>query len=305
MTCPGRHAFVRLLLAILAMVPIAASAEEPLGVFVSIPPQASLVQRIGGQRVTTEVLVRPGQDPHTFEPAAKQMVALARARVFFTVGLPFEEVLVGRIRANYRRLSIVDSTLGIKKRRMDADEGRDDGHGEEDHAEPAGADPHVWLSPAAIKTMAANIAKALGEVDPAHAAEYDENLKALLQDVDARDAKIRAMLAPYRGRAIYVYHPAFGYFCDAYGLEAAGGRDGRQVAHAPAASRADQAGQGRRRQGDLRPAAVRPARCANRRPGDRRRRRSGRSAGRGRVGQYGGHGPGDGRGVAAMKEPRP
>ncbi|MCX7428241.1 MAG: zinc ABC transporter substrate-binding protein [Planctomycetia bacterium] len=219
MTCPSRHAIAGLLIASLAMVGVAASAEEPLGVFVSIPPQALLVQRIGGQRVTTEVLVRPGQDPHTFEPAAKQMVALARARVFFTVGLPFEEVLVGRIRANYRRLSIVDSALGIKKRRMDADEGRDDGHGEEDHAEPAGADPHVWLSPAAIKTMAANIAKALGEVDPAHAAEFDENLKALLQDVDARDAKIRAMLAPYRGRAVYVYHPAFGYFCDAYGLE--------------------------------------------------------------------------------------
>jgi zinc transport system substrate-binding protein len=219
MTCPSRHAIAGLLIASLAMVGVAASAEEPLGVFVSIPPQASLVQRIGGQRVTTEVLVRPGQDPHTFEPAAKQMVALARARVFFTVGLPFEEVLVGRIRANYRRLSIVDSALGIKKRRMDADEGRDDGHGEEDHAGPAGADPHVWLSPAAIKTMAANMAKALGEVDSAHAAEYDENLKALLQDVDARDAKIRAMLAPYRGRAIYVYHPAFGYFCDAYGLE--------------------------------------------------------------------------------------
>jgi zinc transport system substrate-binding protein len=219
MISPGRHAVVRLLLAILAMGGVAASAEESLGVFVSIPPQASLVQRIGGQRVTTEVLVRPGQDPHTFEPAAKQMVALARARVFFTVGLPFEEVLVGRIRANYRRLSIVDSTLGIKKRRMDAEEGHDDGHGEEDHAEPAGADPHVWLSPAAIKTMAANMAKALGEVDPAHAAEFDENLKALLKDVDARDAKIRAMLAPYRGRAIYVYHPAFGYFCDAYGLE--------------------------------------------------------------------------------------
>jgi zinc transport system substrate-binding protein len=211
-----------LLLAVVTIGSVAVAAEEPLGVFVSIPPQASLAQRIGGPRVTTDVLVRPGQDPHTFEPAAKQMVALSRARVLFTIGLPFEESLVERIRTNYRRLSIVDGSAGIPKRKMDADEGHgdhDEHHGDEEHDHSAGDDPHVWLSPAAIKTMAANIAKTLAEVDPAHAAEYDENLKALLKDVDARDAKIRAMLAPFRGRAVYVYHPAFGYFCDAYGLK--------------------------------------------------------------------------------------
>jgi zinc transport system substrate-binding protein len=208
-----------LLFALLAAGSVAAAAEEPLGVFVSVPPQASLVRRIGGPRVTTEVLVRPGQDPHTFEASPKQMVALARARVFFTIDMPFENMIVERIRANYRRLDIVDSTRGIEKRRMDADEGHDDHPGDENHADSAGADPHVWLSPAAIKIMAANVAKALGKADPAHAAEYDENLKTLVKEVDARDAKIRAMLAPYRGRAVYVYHPAFGYFCDAYGLK--------------------------------------------------------------------------------------
>jgi zinc transport system substrate-binding protein len=40
-----------------------------------------------------------------------------------------------------------------------------------------------------------------------------------LARIDALDAKLRPMLAPYRGRAFYVFHPGFGYFADAYGLK--------------------------------------------------------------------------------------
>jgi zinc transport system substrate-binding protein len=197
-----------------------AVADEPMVVFVSVPPQASLVKSIGGPHVAAEMLVRPGQDPHTFEPTPRQMVAMSRAKLFFTVGMPFEDVLLQRIRTDYGRLSIVDVTRGIKKRMVSPREGYCDHSGADAHAaEPVGPDPHVWLSPAAIRTMAANMAESLAKVDPAHAGQYGENLKKFLEEVDVRDERIRALLTPFRGQSIYVYHPALGYFCDAYGLK--------------------------------------------------------------------------------------
>jgi len=48
-------------------------------VVVSIPPQAWLVRRIARDCVDVNVLIRPGQDPHTYEPTLKQMARLAEA----------------------------------------------------------------------------------------------------------------------------------------------------------------------------------------------------------------------------------
>ena len=58
--------------------------------FCSIPPQSYLIERVGGDRASVHVLVGPGQSPHTFEPAPKQMAALAKADIYFTIGLPFD-----------------------------------------------------------------------------------------------------------------------------------------------------------------------------------------------------------------------
>ncbi len=95
------------------------------------------------------------------------------------------------------------------------------GQCEHSHGEPAGdhsMDPHVWLSPLLLKHQAERIAAALMEVDPAHAPQYGANLESLLAELDAVHRRIRDRLHPYRGQAFYVFHPAFGYFADCYGL---------------------------------------------------------------------------------------
>jgi len=190
-----------------------------LPVFAGVPPVGYLVERIGGPHVRVDVLVRPGQDPHVFEPSPKQVVALGRAALFFKADMPFENVLLEKIARGNRRLEVVDTTQGIEKRPLDVSCG--DIHHEHDHATHAAGepDPHVWLSPAALKIQAENIAAALARADPEHEADYRKNLGALIENLDALDARIRQKLEPHRGRTFYVFHPAFGYFADAYGLK--------------------------------------------------------------------------------------
>ena len=196
-----------------------------LSVFVSIVPQAYLAQRVGGQRVTVEALVQPGQSPHNFAPTTAQMARLAGSRIFFTVGVNFEKSVVAKIAAAHPHLKIVDTRQGIRLRQMtarhDHEHHAEHGHTDE-HApgrEPVAPDPHVWLSPRNAVIIARNISQALKAADPAHAAEYEKNLAACVADLKALDARIAAALAPLKGREFMVFHPAFGYFADDYGLK--------------------------------------------------------------------------------------
>ncbi|MCE5269464.1 MAG: zinc ABC transporter substrate-binding protein [Planctomycetaceae bacterium] len=186
--------------------------EARVPVFAGIPPVAYLVEQIGGKHVAVDVLVQPGQDPHTFEPTPRQAMAIARAKLFFEIGMPFEVALLQKIREGNPQLTLVDVGKGIKKRMI---EGCGHGH----HAEGGEPDPHVWLSPAYLKIAAKNIAAGLSAADPIHAADYQRHLDSLVAKIEATHRQIATMLAPYRGRSFLVFHPGFGYFADAYGLK--------------------------------------------------------------------------------------
>jgi zinc transport system substrate-binding protein len=200
-------------------------------VMVGIAPVASLVERVGGPRVAVDMFVPAGQDPHTFAPTPKQAAALGRAKLLVTSGLPFEERLAERIGRQVAGLRIVDASQGVARRPFGAGEGhgcqatcQEHGHGHAvhahgiDHHDHDSLDPHVWLSLPALRTMAADIAAALEEVDPDGRDLYRANLKQLENDLDAAHERIDNLLEPHRGRTIYVFHPALGYFADAYGL---------------------------------------------------------------------------------------
>jgi zinc transport system substrate-binding protein len=174
------------------------ASEPPLSVFTSILPQEYFVERIGGDRVEVQALVKPGSSPATYEPTPRQMAALSDAKIFFRIGVPFENAFVPKIEEAMEGLRIIDTRRGITLR---------------------GKDPHIWLSPRLVKVQARTIAEALIEIDPAGKTGYEENLAAFLQDLDALDAKLAEALAPVKGKTLMVFHPAWGYFANAYGLE--------------------------------------------------------------------------------------
>ena len=192
--------------------PSADASSAALTVAVSILPQAEFVRRIGGPHVRPLVLVGPGQSPATFDPTLKQMARLAHARLYFRIGVAFEDRLVAKMRETYPDLRIVDTRRGIVPRSMD--EGGDLG----DHHHLGKPDPHIWLNPRLVKIQSRTICDALKQADPDHAADYERNLRGFEADLDAVDAMIARLLAPLKGGEFFVFHPAFGYFGDAYGL---------------------------------------------------------------------------------------
>lgn len=189
----------------------AAVKPAPLQVTVSILPQEYFVKRIGGQRVQVTTLVQPGNSPATYAPTPKQMASIASAHIYFRIGVPFENSLYPKLKRSLPDLMIIDLQEGIKL--MPMEEGPDDIH---DHHEDL--DPHTWLDPNLALHQSLLIRDALIRFDPAGETKYRNNFAALERDLEQLDKELQGSLLPLAGKTIYVFHPAYGYFCRAYGL---------------------------------------------------------------------------------------
>lgn len=195
--------------------------DAPLLVAVSVPPQAWLVERIGGGRVRTEVMIPPGYSHVDVPLTPRRMRTLSRAALYIKVGHPafeFESVQLGPLLASLPGLRIVDMSQGMRLLAGAQEEESASGHDSHGHE---GGDPHVWVSPDTFAVAAVNVARALEEADPGHAAEYRAHLHAALAEIRAVDQEVRRQIAgtePSR-RKFMVYHPTWGYFARQYGLE--------------------------------------------------------------------------------------
>lgn len=195
----------------------ATQAMARVNVFVSILPQAYFVERVGGEHIDVEVLVGEGQSPATYEPSPQQMTKLSLAKSYFAIGVPFEKKLMAKIKQSHKALVVVETQKGITYRYLD-----DQRHDRENKDSLGGRsktpDPHIWMDPKLVMVQARNIHDALCALDPTNANSYSNNLKAFISDLERVDGRIKAALAPVKGKSMYVFHPAFGYFADSYGL---------------------------------------------------------------------------------------
>ena len=221
-----RFAFIVTWIAALAVLPAgcggagggaAKKADGRIAVVTAIAPVGAFVERVGGESVAVTVLVPQGQAAETWQLLPRQMEALDGAAVYFQIGLPFEEALVARLRETAPSVRVADLREGLPLRAAEpCDHGGGDDHGH-DHG-LGGADPHVWLDPLLVKSMSAVIRRELAQASPGGGEVFAANQAAFAVDLDRLHAKIAEMLAPVRGRVFYVFHPAFGYFADRYGL---------------------------------------------------------------------------------------
>jgi len=194
-----------------------AQAGKKLAVFVSIPPQKYFLHQIGKQRVDVQVMVQPGASPATYEPKPRQMAAISRTHIYFAVGVPFEKTWLKKIAAANPDMQVVHTDHGIQKIRMATNPAESERHREKDHH--GELDPHIWLSPTLVMTQARTILNALVEIDPDHRAVYEANTKVFVSKLAALDDELKNIFAGRQGLQFMVFHPSWGYFARAYGLQ--------------------------------------------------------------------------------------
>lgn len=178
------------------------NTEKPI-VAVSIVPEQTFVEKVCGDLAEVVVMVPSGYNPENYEPSPEEMTTFSEADVYFTVGVPTEETnILPSVAENTEVVSLADACAEEYDELKIGDE----------------RDPHIWLSPKRAIVMVRTIADKMSELDPDNADTYSANAEAYIEEIEEADTEIKETLSGLTNRSFIVFHPAFGYFADDYGL---------------------------------------------------------------------------------------
>ena len=199
-------------------------AQAEVKVLTSIKPVQLIAAAVQDGVAVPEVLLPPGASPHNYALRPSDVRRVQSADLLYWIGPDMEGFLPRVLKGRNLPSVALQDLPGLKLRRFaedshsHAEEADDHDH---DHR-PGSLDAHLWLSPVNARVIAGKIASDLSAVDPANAARYQSNLKAFDERLDALDLRLKARLAAVEGKPYFVFHEAFDYFEEAYGLKHAG-----------------------------------------------------------------------------------
>jgi zinc transport system substrate-binding protein len=200
------------------------SAQAEVKVLTSIKPLQLIAAAVQDGVAVPEVLLPPGASPHNYALRPSDVRKVQSVDLVYWIGPDMEGFLPRVLKGRTLPSVAVQDLPGLKLRHFAED---NHSHAEEadehdhDHR-PGSLDSHLWLSPINARVIATKIATDLSAADPANAARYQSNLKAFDERLDALDLRLKARLAGITGKPYFVFHEAFDYFEDAYGLKHTG-----------------------------------------------------------------------------------
>ena len=181
-------------------------------VVASFYPLQYVVERVGGGHVSVANLTPSGAEPHEVELTARDTAELADADlvVYLSGFAPAVDEGVADVAGDHA-LDVADAAdLTLTYTPIE--------EGEQSADDANTRDPHFWLDPTRLKTVATAVATRLSALDPADAAEFTSNAAALSSDLDRLDSEYSAGLATCSNTVIVTSHNAFGYLAQRYGL---------------------------------------------------------------------------------------
>jgi ABC-type Zn uptake system ZnuABC Zn-binding protein ZnuA len=212
------------MLACLAVLAGAASAEAKTHVVATTPDLAAIAAAIGGDRIDVYSICKPNEDPHFVQAKPSFIVKLNGADLLVENGLGLEvgwlPALIDQTRnAAIRvggpgRVVAADGVAVLDMPTAPVTRAMGDVH--------PGGNPHFLLDPERGKQVADNVFRGLARIMPDDVDALRANRDALLQRIDAAEADCKRMLAPYRATKVVTYHKSLTYFCDRFGLDERG-----------------------------------------------------------------------------------
>ena len=219
-----------------------AYASEGLSVVTSIKPIHSLVSAVMDGIGTPSLIIEGAGSPHTYALKPSQAKALQDADLAFWVGPAMESFLekpIKEVASSARIVTLSDAhgLIKIEFREGGNFDSHDDHAKQDDHDDHAKQDDHdkhakhddhgqfdmhVWLDPENAKIIINAIEEALIEADPHNARIYQGNAANVKRDLDKLITEVDAEMSPVKGTSYVVFHDAYQYFEDRFGMKPVG-----------------------------------------------------------------------------------
>lgn len=204
-----------------------------ISVVTTIFPQYDFVRQIAGENVELKMLLKPGEETHSYEPTPQDIIAIQNSDIFIYVGGEndawVEDILESMPEADMRTLKLMDCVDTVEEEHVEGmqeqpghsheEEEPHEDETEEEHSVHE-IDEHVWTSPVNASAIVDKIKELLVQADPENRQIYEENAEAYEAELAELDAEFRDVV-DNAGRSLVVFGDRFPfrYFADEYGLD--------------------------------------------------------------------------------------
>ena len=222
--------------------------NEKISVVATIFPQYDFVRQIAGENVELKMLLKPGEETHSYEPTPQDIIAIQNSDLFIYVGGEndawVEDILESMPDNGRTTLKLVDCVdtveeehvEGMKEERghdhddhdnhdeddaeHEEDEADHEEHGQEDTHSVHEIDEHVWTSPVNAVKIVEQIKEELCELDPENVSVYEENAEAYVEQLKELDQEFQDVV-DHSKRKLMIFGDRFPfrYFAEAYDLD--------------------------------------------------------------------------------------
>ncbi len=186
---------------------ITATDDEKLVVLSTFTIIADMVAEVGGDKITSLSLTKPGAEIHGYQPTPNDLVQASKADLMFENGMNLE-VWTEKLKASIPDVPVIRVSEGVEIQYIAED------------AYAGKPNPHAWMSPAQGLIYVENIRKALSEAAPEHADYFQAQADAYAEKIRAVDSKLATALSslPENNRVLVTCEGAFSYLTNDYGL---------------------------------------------------------------------------------------
>lgn len=216
-----KNRVLSLLILVLMILTFSGCKDEPadgkMKIVTTIFPQYSFVKEIVKDNCNVELVLKPGQDSHNFDPSVATVLAINKADMFIYTG-EYMETWANKIIKNLKENGpvVVESSKGIK---FEVVEEHQDEHEEEESHEHE-YDPHIWTNIKYSIIMVQNISSAICALDPDNSEFYKQNTDEYLKQLTSLDQQFQTLVDNSTNKTLYFVSPfSFYYFVKEYGLD--------------------------------------------------------------------------------------
>ncbi len=193
---------------------ISCNKNNNVKIVTTIKPIQMLVTAIAADDLQSTQLIPDNASPHHYALKPSDIKKLQHARLIFRIDEGLESFLNKPLEQAKKNIPVIPLAEQEGIHLIPFDKSSEHNHSGHHHSH----DLHIWLDPNNAIAMSKVIAKQLSQIDPSHAQNYAERLQQLISKIEAEDKKLQAALKPIANKPMMVFHNAWGYFENHYGL---------------------------------------------------------------------------------------
>lgn len=193
-----------------------------ISVVTTIFPPYDFAREIAGDQADLKMLLKPGEESHSYEPTPQDIIAIQNCDIFIYTGgendVWVEDILSSMPDGDRLTLRLTDCVETVEEEHVEGM--KESGEHEDEEESVHEADEHVWTSPVNASVITEEICRLLCQADPENSGVYQENAAAYQEKLAGLDREFRDVVSGAERRVlIFGDRFPFRYFTEEYGLD--------------------------------------------------------------------------------------